>query len=235
MPSDGSRCIDRIGVAVLTDQLFLRAGIASVLDADRRFRVLIEAATAAELSVKLATHPGGSSVVIVDAELRGAVEADVIAETSRSHRALGVVLLAASPSPTRVLLALASGARGLVLADSRPRGLVDCLAHVAQGRVYLDPRLGDIIVATLLHSRTAEQYASDRRLLSLMAQGFTDQQIGRALCLETPTVTRWVRAIVRRLEAGSRAAAVSEALRRGLLDGAVPLVSSAVPSVGRAL
>jgi DNA-binding CsgD family transcriptional regulator len=59
----------------------------------------------------------------------------------------------------------------------------------------------------------------EREILTLVAEGRTDNQIAIQLCLSAKTVSWYVKQIRARLEARSRAHAVALALQHGLLSG----------------
>jgi DNA-binding CsgD family transcriptional regulator len=70
---------------------------------------------------------------------------------------------------------------------------------------------------------TAEDapYLSQREIeiLTLIAEGKTDNEIAIRLCLSAKTVSWYVEGIRARLDARSRAQAVAVAMRQGLLPG----------------
>jgi pimeloyl-ACP methyl ester carboxylesterase/DNA-binding CsgD family transcriptional regulator len=84
------------------------------------------------------------------------------------------------------------------------RALQSVLAPVAPAHVAGDPAAG------LLSAR-------EREVLALVAAGLSDQEIAEQLVLSRHTVHRHVANIRRKLGRGSRAAAVAEAARLGLL------------------
>jgi DNA-binding NarL/FixJ family response regulator len=59
----------------------------------------------------------------------------------------------------------------------------------------------------------------EREILTLVAEGRTDNEIAIHLCLSAKTVSWYVKQIRTRLEACSRAHAVALALQHGLLSG----------------
>jgi two-component system, NarL family, nitrate/nitrite response regulator NarL len=58
----------------------------------------------------------------------------------------------------------------------------------------------------------------ERQTLELVAEGLTAPEIGRRLCLATPTVKTHLHHVYDKLGVSERAAAVAEAMRRGLLE-----------------
>ena len=57
-----------------------------------------------------------------------------------------------------------------------------------------------------------------REILALVAQGATDNEIARRLCLSSTSVSQYMKKIRARLGASSRAHAVALALRLGILE-----------------
>ena len=57
------------------------------------------------------------------------------------------------------------------------------------------------------------------QILSLVAEGRTDNEIGILLCMSAKTVSWYVREVRLRLGARSRAHAVALAMRQGILSG----------------
>jgi two-component system nitrate/nitrite response regulator NarL len=60
--------------------------------------------------------------------------------------------------------------------------------------------------------------ARERQTLTLIAEGLSAPDIGRALHLSTATVKTHLQHIYEKLGVSERAAAVAEAMRRGLLE-----------------
>jgi two-component system, NarL family, nitrate/nitrite response regulator NarL len=92
---------------------------------------------------------------------------------------------------------------------------------VARGRTVLspEPQAG---VAREIRLRGASDRAAmtarERETLTLIAEGLSAPQIGRVLHLSTATVKTHLRHIYEKLGVSERAAAVAEAMRRGLLE-----------------
>ena len=56
------------------------------------------------------------------------------------------------------------------------------------------------------------------RVLRLIADGLTGPEIGARLYISSSTVKTYVKSLLEKLEVSDRAAAVAEAMRRGLID-----------------
>jgi DNA-binding NarL/FixJ family response regulator len=205
------------GVMVVDDHALVRSGVRSFLEADGRFRVAAEAGSVAEVRARLETLPDTVSFVVVDIELRDGSGIDVIREARLRQPPLEVVVLTAFPDARTLHRALATGARGFVLKEAGGGALVTALACARDGQLYLDPRLGDAIVTVVVIPDDIARQASDQRLLSLLAEGLTDKDIAGVLGRTPSRAHRDISALLQRMGVASRAAAVSQAVRSGIL------------------
>ena len=85
----------------------------------------------------------------------------------------------------------------------------------------LSPRLQTGIAGEIrLRSAVERPVLSEREreILKLVAAGLTAPRIGRQLCLATPTVKTHLHHVYEKLGVAERAAAVAQAMRRGLLE-----------------
>jgi two-component system nitrate/nitrite response regulator NarL len=147
---------------------------------------------------------------------------------------LGVLAAAVRDFPeTRVLIisayldgdiayrALAEGAAGFVSKDSSRQMICDAIATVASGGIALCPEV-EVDLASEIRRRTRiERGALTERELEVLhgvAEGLSAAAIGERLHLSPTTVKSHLRNLYAKLDVGDRAAAVAEAMRRGLLE-----------------
>jgi two-component system, NarL family, nitrate/nitrite response regulator NarL len=160
-------------------------------------------------------------VAVIGGTLAGLSGEQVLNAVARDGLCTRVVMIAARPDPQQVYAALAEGAAGFLTKDADARELCDAITAVARGRTVLSPELqagvaGEIRIRTP-HDRPL-MTARERETLTLIAEGLSAPQIGRALHLSTATVKTHLQHIYEKLGVSERAAAVAEAMRRGLLE-----------------
>jgi DNA-binding NarL/FixJ family response regulator len=178
----------------------VRAGIRQFLRA-RDVAVVGEAATAAEAtSAAKRLRP---DVVVLDAAL---------VDACRQIRA-AVVVLSTAVAPELVAAAAEAGAAAYLVKDLEAADLLDAVRRVAAGERLVDPRAG----AAVLQAGAALS-SQELRVLRLVAEGFTNREIGSRLYLSRHTVKEYLSHAMRKLGVDSRVSAVVEAERRGLLD-----------------
>jgi len=160
-------------------------------------------------------------VAVIDRTLTGLSGEQVLNAVSRDGLRTRVVLMAAQADPCEVYAALAEGAAGYLTKEASARELCDAITAVARGRTVLSPELQAGIAGEIrLRAARDRPVMSDREreTLTLIAEGLSAPQIGRALHLSTATVKTHLQHIYEKLGVSERAAAVAEAMRRGLLE-----------------
>jgi two-component system nitrate/nitrite response regulator NarL len=160
-------------------------------------------------------------VAIIGGTLDGLSGQQVLNAVARDGLATRVLMIAARPEPEQVYAALAGGAAGFLTKDADARELCDAVTAVARGRTVLAAGLeADVAGEIRLRSRNNGPLMTgrERETLTLIAEGLSAPEIGRVLHLSTATVKTHIRHIYEKLGVSERAAAVAEAMRRGLLE-----------------
>lgn len=160
-------------------------------------------------------------VAVIDRTLTGLSGEQVLNAVGRDSLPTRVVMIAAEPAPELVYAAIANGAAGYLTKDADARELCEAISAVARGRTVLAAELQTGIAGEIrLRAVDERPLLSDREaeILKLVAEGLTAPQIGRTLCLATPTVKTHLHHLYEKLGVAERAAAVAEAMRRGLLE-----------------
>lgn len=203
-----------IRLLLADDHPVVRAGIRAMLESEADLEVVGEAATA-EDAVRLA-QGDAVDLVLMDLQFPGTVQG---AEATRRIRAVPggprVLVLTNYDTDADILGAIEAGASGYLLKDAPPDTLLAAVRAAAVGEQALAPGLS---------SRLDASQASGERLtvreaevLSLVAEGRTNREIGRALFLSEATVKSHLVHIFTKLGVGSRTAAVARARELGAI------------------
>jgi two-component system, NarL family, nitrate/nitrite response regulator NarL len=160
-------------------------------------------------------------VAVIDRSLGELTGDQVLNAVRRDGLGTRVILIAAEPPPKHVYAAIASGAAGYLTTDTDARQLCEAISAVARGRTVLAPELQAGIAGEIRLREVRERpILSDREreTVKLVAQGLSAPDIGKRLHLSTGTVKTHLQHLYEKLGVSERAAAVAEAMRRGLLE-----------------
>jgi two-component system nitrate/nitrite response regulator NarL len=162
----------------------------------------------------------GPDVAILDENMPGLGGSEVLEAISQEGLHTRVVMLSASLDSTAIYRAVANGARAYLSKDSDRREICDAVAAVARGQTVLAPEAQVGLFAELrIHERNGRPSLSEReqQILERIADGAGAADIAADLHISTATVKTHLRNLYEKLGVSERAAAVAEAMRKGLL------------------
>jgi len=116
-----------------------------------------------------------------------------------------------------LLEALDAGARGLVVKDAPLDNVVRALETIRAGGMYIDPSLADAVLGRA-PARELGLTARERDVLRLLADGHSNESIGKQLYIAPDTARTQLGAAMAKLGAGTRTQAVATALRLALIS-----------------
>jgi DNA-binding NarL/FixJ family response regulator len=131
-----------------------------------------------------------------------------------AHPGARIVALTAYDGDADIHRALGAGACAYLVKDALVHDLIGAIRGAAAGRRIIPPS-----VATRLAEYTPRVELTDREVevLRYLAKGLRDKEIARILGRSPATVKVHVRNILQKLRAEDRTAAVTLALRRGII------------------
>jgi DNA-binding NarL/FixJ family response regulator len=156
-------------------------------------------------------------LVLMDVQMPGLGGVEAARRLVHEHPEANVVMLTLASDREAAAAAIAGGARGFLHKDVSREELSATVANVltvsalAPGLVALaQPRTFDADAPTLTER--------EQQVLSGMAHGKSNAQIGRDLYLSEDTIKTHARRLFRKLEVGDRAQAVAAGFRYGFVN-----------------
>jgi DNA-binding NarL/FixJ family response regulator len=113
--------------------------------------------------------------------------------------------------------ALDAGVQGFVLKEAPMDDLLRAVQAVANGGTYVDPVLAGTLAASSVGGNVPQLTQRERDVLRLLADGLSNEEIGKRLFISAETVRTHVRKAMDKLDADTRTQAVARALRDRLI------------------
>ncbi|NLU70512.1 response regulator transcription factor [Streptomyces sp. HNM0574] len=202
-----------IRLLLADDHPVVRAGLRAVLETEPGLTVVAEAATAEEAVARAAA--GGVDVVLMDLQFGGGMGgAQATAAITARPGAPRVLVVTTFDSDADTVPAIEAGATGYLLKDAPPEELAAAVRTAAAGRTTLAPAVADRLMNRLRTPGTALT-RRETEVLTLVADGLSNQQIGARLHLTEGTVKSHLTRIYTKLDVDSRTAAVATATTLG--------------------
>jgi DNA-binding NarL/FixJ family response regulator len=157
------------------------------------------------------------TVAILDLRMPGQSGIEVARIVGRSAPDTAVILYTAFGDRALLTEALDAGARGFVLKEAPLAEVVRAVELVASGRTYVDPVLAGVLSSSAATDKMLNLTQRERDVLRLLADGMSNEEIGKSLFISPETVRTHVRKAMDKLDADTRTQAVATALRRSLI------------------
>lgn len=160
-------------------------------------------------------------VAVLDVKMPGLDGLQVANAVDRDALGTRVLMLSAFLDRQIVFKAVAAGAAGYLSKDADRLEITNAILAVHRGNIVLAPEV-QAGVAAEVRSRWRPDVPSlserERQVLEMIAEGMSAPEIGRRLFLSPATVKSHLQSLYEKLGVSDRAAAVAEAMRRGLLE-----------------
>ena len=207
-----------IRIVIADDHVLVRQGIRAFLETHADLEIVGEAEDAAGVAELCAQQQ--PLVALVDLVMPGGgIEATrMIREASPQTQ---IVLLTSFEDVRQIVAAVQAGALSCLLKDVDADALADALRKAAQGEAVLHPRVASRLMDALRNnsddSAILESLSQrEREVLTLMAEGLSNQLIAERLGIGEKTVKTHVSNVLGKLNVSDRTQAAVYAWKSGL-------------------
>ncbi len=166
------------------------------------------------------------NVVIMDLSMPGMGGIEATKKVKEQHPDVNVLALTMHEDESYVFQLLRAGASGYVLKRAAAQDLVQAVRAAAKGEAFLYPSVARKVVEDYLKRVEAgeerERYDGlterEREILTLIAQGLSNQHIAEKLYISIKTVQTHRAHILEKLGLHDRTELVRYAIRKGLIE-----------------
>lgn len=204
-----------IRLLVCDDHPVVRSGLRGMLESQPGLEVVAEASDGAH-AIDLASQ-FRPDVVLMDLQMP---EMDGVTATEKikaEHPDTHILILTTYDTDADILRAVEKGATGFLLKDARQEELFDAIRQAARGWSPLAPSVATRLVRRLQTGEDESLSEREIEILQFVAQGTQNREIARSLLISESTVKAHMLHIFNKLGVTDRTAAVTTALRRGII------------------
>ncbi|GAC1447928.1 MAG: response regulator transcription factor [Ktedonobacterales bacterium] len=212
----------RTRIFVIDDHSVFRDGLQALFLHEEAFEVVGQAENGAQALALVRYYQ--PDIVLLDIGLRNMNGLDLVNQLRRVCPNVRIIVLTGHHEREYIMTALRLGVHGFLHKDMSAAALFAALRTVLQGeRVVAQPEVLTTVLTEfgeLMRVRERERSGlaeQEIEILRLAATGLNNKDIGARQFLSEITVKRKMQDIYRKLEVKSRAQAVAEAIRLGLI------------------
>jgi DNA-binding NarL/FixJ family response regulator len=202
----------QIGILIVDDHRIMRDGLALIVERESDMQVVGAASTGEEAIVEFSRRR--PEIVLMDLQMPGIGGVEAIRAIHESDPTARIVVLTMYEGDEDIYRALDAGASTYLLKDSLSDDLIRVIREVHAGERPISPE-----IRARLNHRNARAALTKREVevLELLLDGRRNKEIAFSLSISEETVEVHLKNIFNKLDVHDRTAAVSTALRRGII------------------
>ena len=146
-------------------------------------------------------------ILLLDLQMPGGGGMEVLRRLSGNGSRVRIILLTAAIDDASLMEAKALKVRGIVLKNSDPAYLLECLERVSRGGRWVDPELADRskeLEETLGDREGPSLSPRERQLINLVRKGLRNREIADQLGVTEGTIKVYLHAVFEKLGVNSR-------------------------------
>jgi len=212
-----------IRILIADDHLIVREGLRLIMDTEPGFELVGEASDGAE-AIELAAELK-PDLILMDLRMPRVDGLTAIERLQVEQPQIAIVILTTFNEDELMRRGLQAGARGYLLKDTNRNTLFNTIRAAARGETLLQPEIVQKLLSTPDNKKEPPSpeiqttlTVREIEVLANVARGQTSKEIAYQLGITERTVKAHLTSIYNKLGVDSRAAAVSEAMKQGLLQ-----------------
>ncbi len=211
-----------IKLILVDDHDIVRAGLRMLLEAQPNIEIVAEASSGAE-AIALA-EKYQPNVILMDVTMPDMNGIQTTRQIKAHHPKIAVLALTIHEEEDYFFQMLDAGASGYIPKRAAPEDLLRAIHTVHRGEVFLHSSVAGALVKDFLERGNADSPTEpsnlterEQEVLTLIAEGLTNKQIGEKLGISPKTVARHRDNITKKLNLSSRAELTRYAIQKGLI------------------
>lgn len=217
------KMMDKIRILLADDHAVLRDGIRHFLKGIPDMEVVAEADDG-QLAVKLACELE-PDVVLMDIAMPRLNGLEATRQIKRCRPQAKILILTMYDHEEYIRQILAMGAMGYLLKNEGAQELVGAIRAVHRGELVLSPAVTRLVVEDYLrwgdlpHENISDGLSQrEREVLQLIAEGYTNKQIGEILCISIKTVQAHRSNLMQKLDLHDRGELIKYAIQKKIIE-----------------
>lgn len=219
--------MDVIRILLVDDHSIIRNGIKLMLKKNATIKIVAEANSGIEAIDFLEKNAQDIDVVLMDIDMPGLNGIDTTKVITKEYKNIKVLALSMHIEEKYITEMLGAGAIGYILKQASIEELNQAIETIAQGKKYYSNEVSTTMINALMHNGKANKKDTinvlserEKEVLSLIALGETNKEVGEKLFISARTVESHRRKIMEKLEMKNTAELIRYAIENNMMGKA---------------
>ena len=208
----------KIRIMIVDDHEVVRLGLRTVFELEPDLNVVGEASNGLEALAKIGVLD--PQVILMDVRMEKMNGIEACREIKSLYPAVHILMITSYTDEDAIVSSVLAGASGYLLKNVRRAELLRAIRVAATGQSLLDANTTKQLMEQLQAQVPGNELSErEREVLSLVARGYTNKQIAKALvpCIEEKTARNHVSRILEKLGLSRRSEAAAFAVEHRLV------------------
>lgn len=210
-------------IVIAEDQTLVRQGLRSLLESEKKLKVVAEAGDGIEAIRCVEKHK--PDLVLMDLAMPKMSGLSALKDIKNMYPDTKIIALTFHSSEEYILEAFKSGVDGYCLKKDSHTELLIAIKSVLSGKSYISPFISSKVLEGYLEGRkTLKKKTSwetltqrEKEVLKLVGEGYSSIEIGDILCISSKTVDKHRSNIMNKVNLHNAAALTAYAVKKGLV------------------
>lgn len=208
-------------VAVFDDNIARRQGLQLLIDAMDQMQCVGVFPDCTDVVHHLKSNL--PDVVLMDINMPNVDGIEGLKRIKKSFPNIKVIMQTIFEDETKILEAICSGADGYMIKQKSPMKLIEGITEVMEGGAPMTPSVACKVLKLFNHSSRSSSESEiilttrEQEILNLLVEGYSYKMIAEKCFISYATVNKHISNIYAKLQVNSVSAAVSKAIKEGLV------------------
>lgn len=209
-------------IAVFDDNLARREGLQLLINAMDEMQCIGVYPDCTDIVFRLKSNL--PDVILMDINMPNVDGIDGLRRVKAAYPNIKVIMQTIFEEENKILEAISSGADGYIIKQKSPMKLIEGIAEVMEGGAPMTPTVAFKVLKLFNTTKKSSSSSSsisltkrEKEILHLLVEGYSYKMIAEKCFISYATVNKHISNIYGKLQVNSVAAAVTKALREGLV------------------
>lgn len=213
--------MDTIRLLIADDHVIIRNGLKLMLNKNPKYKIIAEVSSGQEAIDYVDNNPNGIDVILMDIDMPvvNGIEATKI--ITNKHENIRILALSMHDEEVYITSMIDAGATGYILKQADIQEITQAIESTALGKKFYSHEVS-ITIINSLHKKSKDKgnelSVREMEILSLIAAGLTNKEVGEKLFISARTVESHRRNILDKLDFKNTAEMIRYAIEHNITN-----------------